>query len=40
MIFVLLTVHRNAGFMDSIFKTMLLELILAGWNQKRNGYGI
>ena len=31
MIFVLLTVHRNAGFMDSVFKTMLLELILAGW---------
>ena len=31
IIFVLLTVHRNADFMDSIFKTMLLEMILAGW---------
>ena len=32
IIFVLLTVHRNAAFMDAVFKTMLLEMILAGWN--------
>lgn len=31
IIFVLLMVHRNAEFMDSIFKTMLLEMIRAGW---------
>jgi hypothetical protein len=31
MIFVLLMVHRNADFMDSVFKTILLELILSGW---------
>lgn len=31
LIFVLLMVHRNVGFMDSVFKTMLLEMILAGW---------
>ena len=31
IIFVLLTVHRNEGFMDTVFKTMLLEMILAGW---------
>ena len=31
IIYVLLTVHRNAGFMDSVFKILLLELILAGW---------
>ena len=31
LIFVLLTVHRNAEFMDNIFKNMLLEMILSGW---------
>lgn len=31
IIFVLLTVHRNAEFMDNIFKNMLLEMILSGW---------
>ncbi len=31
IIFVLLMVHRNAEFMDSVFKTMLLEMMLAGW---------
>ena len=34
MIFVLLMVHRNAGFMDGVFKTMLLETVLAGWKGK------
>lgn len=31
IIIVLLTVHRNADFMDSLFKTMLLEMIITGW---------
>ena len=31
MIFVLLIVHRDAGFMDNIFKYSLLEMIIAGW---------
>lgn len=31
IIFVLLMVHRNAGFMDSVFQEMLLEMTLAGW---------
>lgn len=31
MIFVLLMVHRNANFMNSVFKTLLLEMILSGW---------
>lgn len=31
IIFVLLTVHRNKAFMDTVFKTMLLDMILAGW---------
>jgi len=31
IILVLLTVHRDAEFMDAIFKTMLLEMILSGW---------
>lgn len=31
IILVLLMVHRNAAFMDGVFKTMLLEMILAGW---------
>jgi hypothetical protein len=37
IIFVLITVHRDAEFMDSIFKTMLLEMILAGWKGEVNG---
>lgn len=37
IIFVLLMVHRNAEFMDSIFKTMLLEMILAGWKGEVKG---
>lgn len=31
LIFVLITVHRNAEFMDSIFKKLLLETIICGW---------
>lgn len=31
IIFVLLMVHRNEAFMDTVFKTMLLDMILAGW---------
>ena len=31
IIFVLLMVHRNATFMNNVFKTMLLEMVLAGW---------
>lgn len=31
IIFVLITVHRNAGFMDSIFKKLLLETIISDW---------
>ena len=31
IIFVLLMVHRNAVFMDNVFKNLLLEMILAGW---------
>jgi hypothetical protein len=30
-IFVLLTVHRNADFMDGVFKALLLEMLLSGW---------
>ena len=31
IIFVLLSVHRNTGFMNNVFDFMLLETILAGW---------
>ena len=31
IIFVLLMVHRNAPFMNSVFQSMLLELVLSGW---------
>ena len=34
MIFVLLMVHRDANSMNSVFKTMLLEMILAGWQAR------
>ena len=34
IVFVLLMVHRKAAFMDSVFKIMLLEMILAGWSGK------
>ena len=34
IIFVLLMVHRDADFMDSVFKTILLEMILATWKGK------
>ena len=37
IILVLLMVHRNADFMDSVFKTMLLEMILAGWKGEVKG---
>ena len=37
IIFVLLTVHRNAGFMDSIFKTTLLEMVITGWKGEVKG---
>jgi len=31
VIFVLLTVHRNADFMDSVYRYMLLDLVITGW---------
>lgn len=34
IIFVLLMVHRNADFMDSVLKTLLLELVIAEWEGK------
>jgi len=37
LIFVLLTVHRDADFMDIVFKTMLLEMILTGWKGEITG---
>jgi len=37
IIFVLLTVHRNADFMDSVFKMLLLEMILSGWKSEAKG---
>ena len=37
LIFVLLMVHRDAKFMESIFKTMLLEMMLAGWKGEVKG---
>lgn len=37
IIFVLLMVHRNEGFMDNIFKTLLLEMILSGWKGEVKG---
>ena len=37
IIFVLLTVHRDADFMDNVFKYMLLEMILAGWKGEVKG---
>lgn len=36
IIFVLLMVHRNADFMDSVFKTMLLEMMLNTWQGEAN----
>jgi hypothetical protein len=37
IIFVLLMVHRNAGFMDDTFKYMLLEMIITGWQGEVKG---
>ncbi len=37
IIFVLLMVHRAADFMDGVFKTLLLDMILAGWKGKARG---
>jgi hypothetical protein len=37
IIFVLLMVHREADFMDSTFKYMLLEMIIAGWQGEVKG---
>ena len=37
IIFVLLMVHRNAVFMDNVFKNLLLEMILAGWRGETYG---
>lgn len=37
IIFVLLTVHRDADFMDGVFKMLLLEMILSGWKGEVNG---
>jgi len=37
IIFVLLMVHRNATFMDSVFKMLLLEMILSGWKGEVKG---
>ena len=34
IIFVALTVHRKTNFMDITFKTMLIEMILAGWQDE------
>ena len=34
IVFVLLMVHRDADFMDIVFKKMLLEMILASWKGK------
>jgi hypothetical protein len=36
-IFVLLTVHRNADFMDGVFKALLLEMLLSGWKGEVTG---
>ena len=35
IIFVLLTVHRNA--IDNVFKYMLLEMMVSGWKGEVNG---
>jgi len=37
IIFVLLMVHRNADFMDNVFKMLLLEMILSGWKGEAKG---
>lgn len=37
IIFVLLTVHRDASFMDGVFKSLLLEMILSGWEGEVTG---
>ena len=37
IIFVLLMVHREVDFMDGVFKTMLLEMILSGWKGEVKG---
>ena len=37
IIYVLLTVHRNADFMDNVFKMLLLEMVLSGWKGKVKG---
>ena len=37
IIFVLLMVHRNEAFMDTVFKTMLLDMVLAGWKGEAKG---
>ena len=34
IIFVLLTVHKNSGFMKNIFDFILLEMMIKGWNGK------
>lgn len=39
IIFVLLMVHRNEAFMDPVFKTLLLEMILAGWKGEAKDKG-
>lgn len=37
IIFVLLMVHRDAAFMDSVFKHILLEMTLTGWKGEVTG---
>lgn len=37
IIFVLLMVHRKAGFLRNILRPLLLELILAGWSGEPEG---
>ncbi len=37
IIFVLLMVHRDTDFMDSVFKYSLLEMIIAGWQGEVKG---
>lgn len=39
IIFVLLMVHRNEEFMDPVFKTLLLEMIIAGWKGETKDKG-
>lgn len=37
IIFVLLMVHRNEPFMDSVFKLLLLDIIMENWSSAKFG---